>query len=130
MLTFLMRLCRTSIQSELDRFFRAFSKDPDSFRSVSKSAFSQARKKLCPEAFVEMARGQLEYFEGNVPHKKSWLGHRVVAIDGSTLRLPWSAELEGHFKLSGTSQDCGDLLASVSTAVCNHLVLDVCMEPY
>jgi len=132
MLTFLMRLCRPSIQSELDRFFRALSREPDSFRSVSKSAFSQARKKLRPEAFIQLAHCQLEYFERYAPHRKSWLGHRVVAIDGSTLCLPWSPELEAHFDPSGTHRAYGTLMASVSTAydACNQLVLDAQMAPY
>jgi len=90
MLLFMMRLCRPSIQSELDRFFRAVSREPERFSSVSKSAFSQARKKLGADAFVRLAEGQLDHFERHAPHRRDWLGHRVVAIDGSTLCLPWS----------------------------------------
>ncbi len=43
-----MGFTRPSVKTELDRFYKALAKSPDSFNSISKSAFSQSRKKLKP----------------------------------------------------------------------------------
>lgn len=127
-----MRLGRPSLQTELDRFFQSISKSPDDFNSVSKSAFTQARRKLRPEAFIELTDSQLDYFQQNFPYKKDWLGKRVVAIDGSTVLLPSSTELKAHFDSRNIADHYNHLMASISTAydVTNQLVLDAQIEPY
>lgn len=92
-----MGFTRPSVQTELDRFYKALATSSDSFESISKSAFTQARKKLKPEAFIELAQSQLSYFTEHAPYKKDWKGHRIVAIDGSMLSLPSSDELSTSF---------------------------------
>lgn len=127
-----MRLCRPGIQSELDRFYRDISQDPENFVSISKSAFSQARKKLSPEVFVELTQSQLKYFKENAPYQKSWCGLRIIAIDGSILNLPYNEESKKYFDLLGNSESYGGLMASVSTAydLTNKLIIDAAIEPY
>lgn len=116
----------------MDRFFKAIAESPSSFESVSRSAFTQARRKLKAEAFIELARDQLDYFEKHAPYKNSWHGKRVVAIDGSQLNLPYSEELESVF--GGVKNQHTDrlLLAQCSVAfdVCNDLILDAAIAPY
>jgi hypothetical protein len=124
-----MSFTRPSVKTELDRFFKSLSESPDSFDSVSKSAFTQARSKLKPEAFKEITREQLTYFNNHAPNKKNWKGYRVVGIDGSKLNLPYSQELGSHygyFKNHHGSQNIGSL-ASVAYDVCNNLILDSCL---
>ncbi len=78
---------RASVQTELDRFYKALSKSPTSFDSVSKSAFTQSRKNLNPEAFIGLSKEQLNFFYKNAPYQKHWKEKRVVAVDGSLLNL-------------------------------------------
>ena len=120
-----MSFTRPSVQTELDRFFKAISKSPDSFQSISKSAFTQARKKLKPEAFVELTKLNLAYFDQNAPFKKDWKQKRVVAIDGSLLNLPASDELKDDFGfITNQYEEIISARCSFAYDVCNELVLD------
>jgi hypothetical protein len=125
-----MSFTRPSIKTELDRFFKALSQCPESFESVSKSAFTQARKKLKAEAFEELRKEQLIYFQNHAPFKKSWKGYRLVSIDGSKLNLPYSEELLSHFGLvnNGYHARMVGSLTSIAYDVCNNLILDARLE--
>lgn len=122
-----MGFTRASVQTELDRFYKALATSPDSFESISKSAFTQARKKLKPEAFIELTQSQLSYFQQHAPYKKNWKGKRIVAIDGSLLTLPYSDELSTSFGIMknqhATHYTVG-ARCSMAYDVCNELVLD------
>jgi len=120
-----MTFTRPSVQTELDRFFKAIAKSAESFSSISKSAFTQSRKKLKPEAFVELSNSQLSNFVKNAPNKRTWKGKRVVAIDGSLLNLPFSEELRNDFGFVKNQYD--EIISarcSFAYDVCNELVLD------
>ncbi len=121
-----MCFSRPSVQTELDRFFKALSKSPDSFQTISKSAFTQSRRKLKPEAFIELNKSNLEYFNENAPYKKDWKQKRVVAIDGTKINLPASEELKNDFGYSRNQHDETIIgaLGSFAYDVCNELVLD------
>jgi len=124
-----MGFTRPSVQTELDRFYKALAPSPDSFESISKSAFTQSRKKLKAEAFIELTQSQLSYFQQHAPYKKNWKGKRVVAIDGSLLSLPFSNELKASFGIMKNQHDAHTVGARCSMAydVCNELVLDACI---
>ncbi len=124
-----MSFTRPSVKTELDRFFKALSESPESFESVSKSAFTQARKKLKPEAFEKLRDEQLNYFLDNAPYKKDWKGYRLVSIDGSKLNLPYSEELASHYGLMKNQYQIKMVgsLASIAYDVCNDLILDACL---
>lgn len=122
----LIGLGRHGVQVEIDRFFQHLGNDKVHIRSFTKSAFTQARKKLDAKAFLFLNRKQLAYFEQHAPHKSSWHGHRVVAIDGSAFNLPDIGCLKDHFGVFGNQMDKKSVGAKVSIAydVCNHLILD------
>lgn len=126
----LMGFTRPGVQVELDRFFKSISKDPTSFDTISKSAFTQSRQKLKPEAFIELNRSQLLYFKENAPHQKVWKQKRVVAIDGSLLNLPHVEEVKESF---GSVRNQYDEIVSGRCSfaydVCNELVLDAAIAP-
>ena len=89
---------RPSVQTELDRFFKSLSKSSShSFDSISKSAFTQSRRKLKPEAFIELNRSQLSFYKSEAVNQKKWKQKRVVAIDGSLLNLPHNEEVKQAF---------------------------------
>jgi len=124
-----MSSIQSSIQRELDRFFKAF-KDtllPEQF--VSQSAFSQARLKIDPKAFVELRLDATNYFYSNYKIKK-WSCFRLIAIDGSTVVLPKTAETIDEFGEHITSPDKKSaVLARISKAydVLNDITLDTQM---
>ena len=65
--------------------------------TISASALSQARQKFRHAAFIELLEECIvrpTYSEGKY---KRFRGHRLLAIDGSTLHLPASKELINTF---------------------------------
>ncbi len=121
----LLCFTRPSINTEMDRFFKAISNTSNQIQSLSKSAFSQARKKLKLECFIELNNTILSYFIENAPCPKTWKGKRVVAVDGSSLNLPNCNELKEDFGCTSNQYD-EIIRAKCSFAydVCNELILD------
>jgi len=68
-------------------------------RGVSASALSQARLKLSHTAFIELLEEVvIEPMYGSGDYERL-MGHRLLAIDGSSLRLPNTAETRKDFGL-------------------------------
>jgi hypothetical protein len=78
---------KTTLQRELDSFYKDINEADFSVRAVTKSAFSQARAKINPLAFKHLSRIALSTFYQDAPAKK-WKNMRVLACDGTTLMLP------------------------------------------
>jgi len=95
---FLLNLVKRSLQDELDEFFNLSRGEAVATPVVTKSAFSQARKKLKAEAFIELNQVQGAYFYAHFPYQ-TWHGLRLLAIDGSSVQLPATAEIIDHFGL-------------------------------
>jgi hypothetical protein len=71
----------------------------------SKQAFSKARYKIRHTGFIELLKDSLEVAYEDDPLYGTWRGYRVIAADGSSLRLPNSEEIVskfGRFKPNGT----------------------------
>ncbi len=60
--------------------------------SISKQAFSQARRKISPKAFIKMVDEINKWFYKDTPFK-TYHGYRLLAIDGTVLELPNTEEL-------------------------------------
>jgi hypothetical protein len=95
---FLLNLIKRSLQDELDEFFNLETGAEVAPRKVTKSAFSQARKKLKAEAFIELNTVQVDYFYDHFSYQ-TWHGYRLLAVDGSTNQLPLTTEIVSHFGL-------------------------------
>jgi hypothetical protein len=93
---FLMNLIKGSYQDELDYFFKAIGHSESFVRKVTKSAFCKARKKLKSEAFTKLNMEAVNYFYDHFTPKK-WFGFTLLAIDGSTVKIPRTTEVEKHF---------------------------------
>ena len=121
-----MSLNRTSVQVGLDSFFKSMTTTVDSFETMTKSAFTLSRKKLLPNAFIELRNIALAYFTTHAPHQKTWKGKRVVAIDGTVLNLPNSEVLENHFRIQKNQFEKNMVTSRASFAfdVRNELVID------
>jgi Transposase DDE domain len=76
-----------ALQYELDAFFEALRGHTHAVRCVSKSALSQARSKLKASAFVALNQAWVQrWCEALVT--ELWNGLRVLAADGTCLRVP------------------------------------------
>ena len=93
---FLINFLKRSLQPELDSFFQAAQNVSAPVREVTKAAFSQARLKLKPSAFTELNHKLILFFEDHFS-PRTWHGFRLLAIDGTTLRLPNTPEMTTHF---------------------------------
>lgn len=88
------------LQSELDDFFGRLGNQAAFVRAVTKSAFSQARKKLKPSAFKALNTLLLERWYQSVEVPR-WHGFRLVAADSTTVRVPGLLETINEFGLHG-----------------------------
>jgi hypothetical protein len=111
----LQHLGNQALQSSLDGFFGALRGQGQALRAVTKSALCQARRKLKASAFTA-----LNHLWVDGVHERSaferWQGLRVVAADGTCLRVPNWHENVGSFGAG----PCGD--ASVTMARCVGLL--------
>jgi len=92
----MMNLLKSAIQYELDCFYGQLEGRNIPQREITQSAFTQARKKLKFEAFVELNDQAITQFYADAP-VKCWHGHRLLAVDGTTLRLPNTPEIRKTF---------------------------------
>jgi Transposase DDE domain len=124
LVAFIVNLIRRSLQLEISSF-ASFLKISD----ASKQAFSKARKNLSPKVFQLLNQKLVaEFYSENT--FKTFKGFRILAIDGSTVRLPKSEELYKEF---GTHTKAGSVpLATTSVLydVLNHITLDAVLYPF
>ncbi len=84
-------MAKRTLQVELNKFMNFID-----LPSVSKQAFSKARQKVLPEAFVLLNDKLVnEFYSDNEILK--FKGYRLLAIDGSTAELPNSNEVIERF---------------------------------
>lgn len=72
----------------------------------SKQAFSKARYKFSHTGFKELLEDSLQVAYQHDPSYGTWKEHRLIAVDGSSMRLPASGEIIaefGRFKPNGTN---------------------------
>jgi len=84
---FIINLSKKSLAIELTKFLSLFDSMGEGMK-CSKSAFSQARKKLDPEFFSDWNDLLVnEFYTDNDLRVKRWNGFRIFGVDGSTARL-------------------------------------------
>jgi hypothetical protein len=88
----LLRMVKQSIQITCNWFGDLIGDD-----APSKQAFSIARQKISPECFQAFHADGIRVNYTMAPKKGLWKGYRIIACDGSTLRLPDSEELGDFF---------------------------------
>lgn len=96
----ILKLVKKSLGIECELMESTESKQPP-----SKQAFSKARYKIRHEGFKELLEDSLTVAYKDDPLYGTWRGYRVIAADGSSLRMPESRETIaafGRFKPNGT----------------------------
>lgn len=128
---FLINFLKSSIQNELDNFFKNINRTDIPKREVTTSAFCQARKKLNYTAFTELLHKCVELFYKLFPIKR-WHGFRLLAVDGSTVQLPKEEEIEKHFGSwhpAKSTESCPMARVSQMFDVLNHITIDTIISP-
>ena len=122
-----LNLLSKSLSVEVSRFVeRFFGEEKD----YSKQAYSQCRKKLKAEAFTALNQGLVGQYYADGDYV-TWQDYLLLAVDGSLLQLPESAELIASFGLAenkGKSMPMGR--SSLLYDVKNELMLDALLQPY
>jgi len=124
---------KTSIQRELDSFYKAVSNSDFNIREATKGAFTQARAKLNPWAFKRLNEVAVNTFYNEAEYYV-WNSMRVLAVDGSRIALPNHESLIEEFG----QMDFGEreirprpmAMISMLYDVLNHLSLDSQIAPY
>ena len=127
---FLINFIKGSYQDELDNFFKNIKGYKVARRIVTKSALSRARKKLKHQAFIEMNRQQVTFFNTEF-QPCTWNGYRLVAFDGSTVRLPHQKEIIDHFGTWAVhkGKDCPLARLSQMYDTLNKISIDAIISP-
>lgn len=116
----ILRLVRKSLAIECELL------DPSGKYEVpSKQAFSKARYKISHDGFQELLKDSLKVTFAESGYG-TWRGYRVIAADGSSLRLPDSPEIVerfGYFKPNGSGGKMPPLgRVSLFVDLCTSLV--------
>ena len=93
LITFALNFIKKSIQIELDLFFKNI-KGVET--TMTKQAYSQARQKLSPNAFIILNEAVIKWFYKDDDFK-TFRGYRLSAIDASILELNNSERLREAF---------------------------------
>lgn len=112
-----------SLNVEISKFMLNFNQGD----LVTKQAFSKARYKLKPEAFVDLNDTFVEAYYSNNTHRLYANKYLVLGVDGSNYELPWFEEIVKEFgfannpvmnfpKAMATGVKIWDLLNELSVA--------------
>lgn len=130
---FLILNFKSTVQRELDGFFKAVDGDDFTIRKVTKGAFTQARAKVNPWAFKRLNEVASNTFYENVDFEK-WHGYKVLAVDGSTIHLPNHKSVIDEFGVHGfgPKADAQSSLARISLLydVLNQITLDAEIDKF
>lgn len=127
---FLINFRKGSYQDELDGFFKIIDHNESFIRSVTAAAICKARHKIKYEAFIELNREATTFFYENSPHL-TWNDFNLLAIDGSTLKLPKEDAIKEHFGCHPVKNGDPVPLARTSQMfdVLNKITIDAIIAP-
>lgn len=129
----MLNLIRKSLVIEIHNFIEYLSnsslKPPKTFTS---SAYVQSRKKINPLAFEHLSDTLIsEFYTDNELGVVLWKGHRLLAVDGSTLNLPYSKELAQTYGYARNQTGDTNIQGRISVLydTLNHLVINASINP-
>ena len=130
---FISRGVKSSLQRELDSFYKEATSSEFNIRAATKGAFSRARAKLKHEAFIELNESVNQTFYAEAPY---WVWHemRLLSVDGTRLVLPNHKSVLNEFgeHRFGPNADSKRSLAMASVLYdsLNLVTLDAQIAPY
>jgi len=87
LIVIMLRGIKSSIQRELDCFYKEVTGSDFNIREVTKGTFTQARAKLGYEVFIGLNKTVVDTFYNEAPYTV-WHHMRLLAVDGTRLVLP------------------------------------------
>lgn len=90
---FILNFVKKSLQLELDDFFNGIN---GTNLNVTKQAFSEARQKISPTAFIKMSDEIIKWFYKDTDFKR-YKGYRLLSIDGTVLEINNTEGLRDEF---------------------------------
>jgi hypothetical protein len=132
-LILLIMSLKTSLQRDLDRFFKSVRQSDFNIRAVSKGALSRARSKLNPEAFKRLNTVGVNVFYRDADYYM-WGDYRVLAVDGTRLVLPNHPSIKEEFGEHGFGPHADSkrslAIGSLLYDPLNKVTLDAQIAPY
>lgn len=127
----MLRLLRKSLQTEMYSFFKEMGSQT---KRVTASAFVQGRKKIKPTLFYALNHLITRaYYKDNEDYVKLYKGMRLLSIDGSTVNLPVTKQLQEQYGFYNNDKKTNDIViarVSVLYDVLNEIVLDGLLRPF
>lgn len=120
-----------SYQTELDRYFKVFNNLEVEERFLYKGNLTKARAKLKHDAFVELNDFLVHNFYENFQFQ-TWLGFKLFAVDGTTLRVPNEEAVAEHFGVWNSTKGekpCPKARGSQMFDVLNKITVDAIISP-
>ena len=90
---FMLNFVKKSLQLELDDFYNGVN---GTSLNVTKQAFSEARQKISPTAFIKMSDKIIKWFYKDTDFKR-YKGYRLLSIDGIILEINNTEKLRNEF---------------------------------
>ena len=132
-MVFISRGVKSSLQRELDSFYKEVTGGDFNIREVTKGAFTQARSKLSHEVFIKLNQSVNDTFYSEAPYLV-WNNMRLLSVDGTRLVLPNHKSVKEEFgeHSFGPNADSKRSLAMGSFLYdpINMLTLDAQIAPY
>lgn len=128
---FMLRKLYKSLALEISDFFNELAQPSG---SLTKSAFTQARQKLSILFFQDLLQKfNYEFYTDNQERVRKLKSMRILAVDGSTLDLPYSSELAKTYGThSNQYKDVRYIKGRVSVMydLLNNMILDGVLQPF
>jgi len=93
---------KTGLQRQMGSFLLETADEQFNIRRISKSGFSKSRRKLSPEAFLELNDIVWKDFYKEVDFY-GYHGQKLLAVDGTYLNLPSHPSIHEEFDRRGMS---------------------------
>lgn len=117
---------KQSLTLEIDNFINKLDVDDD--LSYTKQAYSKARQKLLPGAFVELNDIVLEETYDN--SFKTFKNYRLVAVDGSSVELPNNSQMRETYGVFSEKNNYPAGRICLTYDVLNEVILNGKLSPY
>ena len=128
---FMLRTLKQNIQVELQKFLDDIKGCVHSFTT---SAFVQGRKKIKPDMFLDLNTAiASDFYQDNDSSVQLYKGHRLLAIDGSTINLPRSPSTIAEYGFCNNQKKTDDVIiarVSVFYDVLNEIAIDGRLSPF
>lgn len=124
---------KSSLQRDLDRFYKEVMKEDFNIRAVTKGAFTQARAKLNPWAFKRLNEVAVNSFYEGAEYYV-WHNMRLLSVDGTRLVLPNHPSVVEEFGIHKFGPKADSLrslaMGSLLYDALNLITIDSQIAPY